>query len=203
MKENKFVVIDIETLGTTPDSIIVDLSAVWFNPNERNDHQDLMNQSFNVKFSVSQQKKLGFNVSKGTLDWWKNQDKKAQKMIMPAKYDHKISEGFDAFKLWCTENGIYRKKDVQWFSRGGTVFDFPIIENKFVYITNQEVYNDYTPWFFWTVNDVRTVIRTATLDFSKTELDVSDALDMESITLHNSIDDCILEAAQLQLVFNA
>lgn len=203
MDENRYVVIDIETLSIDPNSVILDFSAVYFDPASRNTYDELAEQSFRAKFDVGSQKKSGYSVSKNTLDWWRNQEGEVQKIVKPSKEDVSLSEGLKSFIEWCHNNRVYRDKSVQWFSRG-VGFDFPIIENKFIHeFYSIEDYNDHTPWFFWAVNDIRTVIRTATLDFSCTKLDVSDIMDMSRITLHNSRDDCILAAAQLQLVMNA
>lgn len=66
--------LDIETLGNKPNSIIISLSAVVFD----DDFNEV--DCFNENLNINQSKLYGFETTESTLDWWKNQSLEAFKM---------------------------------------------------------------------------------------------------------------------------
>lgn len=63
MKNVKNVMIDIETLGTTPDACILQVGAVWW------DNQ-VIHDGISFNLSVSEQTKLGRKIDPQTVGWW-------------------------------------------------------------------------------------------------------------------------------------
>ena len=65
--------IDLETLSTNPNAVILTLGAVKFNPFGTGQSDPMY-----FKMDVDSQTKLGRHVQPETLDWWATQPKKIQ-----------------------------------------------------------------------------------------------------------------------------
>ena len=63
--------IDLETLGTGPDCVVLTIGGVKFNPNEVSNTY----QEFYYRFDVDEQLAKGRTTLQSTLDWWARQDK--------------------------------------------------------------------------------------------------------------------------------
>jgi|SRR6267378_8679871 len=62
------ILVDIETLGTTPGSVILAIGATTFL------HPGIEPREFYMQISVDDSKDEGFNIDDKTLEWWKLQD---------------------------------------------------------------------------------------------------------------------------------
>lgn len=67
----RHLMLDIETLGNVPNSIIISISAVVFDDNFK--ELDYFNENLDVSHSTN----LGFKTTESTLQWWKEQSKEA------------------------------------------------------------------------------------------------------------------------------
>ncbi len=65
------IMVDLETLGNTPYSVVPAIGAVIFTKDEFVD-------SFYQKIDVKQQLDLGLTVDASTLEWWMSQNDKAR-----------------------------------------------------------------------------------------------------------------------------
>lgn len=61
------VIVDLETLGTRPGFIIMEIAAVAFNIN---DPVDKALGTFSSKISITDSIKKGFLISPNTMEWW-------------------------------------------------------------------------------------------------------------------------------------
>lgn len=70
----RHLMLDIETLGNVPNSIIISISAVVFD----DDFNEI--DFFNENLDTSQSISLGFKATESTLQWWKEQNKETFEM---------------------------------------------------------------------------------------------------------------------------
>ena len=63
--------IDLETLATTPDCVVLTIGGVKFDPNTLGEST----QPFYYRFNVDEQLDKGRTTSESTLEWWKTRRK--------------------------------------------------------------------------------------------------------------------------------
>ena len=124
------IMLDIETLATSPDSVILTLGAIKFNPF---DPAAEMGQALYVKVDVDEQVALGRNIDPGTVEWW-------------GKQAEAVLEDF-AQQL----NRFVNSANRIWAQ--GPVFDIVILENLYRQL------NKPTPWPFYVIRDSRTLLQ--------------------------------------------
>lgn len=130
--------VDLETLAVSPNTVILTLGAVHFNPWGTGYGEKLY-----FRINIDEQDALGREVDPGTLDWWGKQDP----VVMEEAFspDNRIPledamEQFRKFAWGC---------DAFW-SHGAT-FDLVILENVFRQLDKP------ISWNFWQLRDTRTL----------------------------------------------
>jgi hypothetical protein len=73
----KNIMLDLETLGTKPGSIVLSIGAVYF------DLSGLGEEFYSV-IRIQDSEKYGLTKDKSTVDWWSRQSKEAQDAISKA-----------------------------------------------------------------------------------------------------------------------
>lgn len=128
------VMIDIETMGRKPGCPVISIVAVYFD----------MDGTIGDKFYSS----MGFNglaigdVDSETASWWSEQDIDAKSSLI---------SGNDVPLDVAIELSSFIKNDVKVWGNG-SVFDISILDKWF------EMLGMQSPWEFWNVRDVRTVV---------------------------------------------
>jgi len=130
--------IDIETLATTPDAIVMCIAAVKFSFD--NDQTEV----FYRNIDISSSKSFGLVSDKKTIEWWKTQPENILKsfMIDTKPLDTVLTE----------LNQFSSSQDDIWWSMG-TSFDFPILESSY------RATGIPIPWKYWNQRDVRTLVK--------------------------------------------
>ena len=151
------VMIDLETLGLSVDSVIIQIAAVRFD-RHTGDIGDYLHMS--LSWSSQQSRK----VDMSTIEWWMNQDKNASKDLLSGTI--KLSTALKELSSFIEED------DRVWGN--GSSFDISMLNHAFG--------EEETPWKYWNVRDVRTV-----MDLAK--------VDVRDIPFkgqpHNAKDDCL------------
>lgn len=136
------LMIDLETLDTSPNASILTIGAVKFDP-FGDELKDADMDSFYVRVDLDSCDRIGLTTNDDTIAWWAKQSKEAQ--------DEAFSDGgridiVDAF------NQLYK---FAWGSTRvwshGASFDIVICENVFKKIGKA------VPWNFWNVRCTRTL----------------------------------------------
>ena len=135
------VMIDLETLATTPDAAILTIGAVKFDVfGEDQKIPDC--ESFYVKVDIDSCHELGLVTNDDTIAWWAKQSQEAQDEAFSVDNRIHIREAFDRLYKFC------------WGSKyvwsNGASFDVVICETVFRRLQKA------IPWNFWEVRDVRT-----------------------------------------------
>ena len=163
------IMLDLETLATSPDSVILTFGAVKFNPFD----QDVeMNQGLYFRINVDEQIALGRHVDDGTVAWWGNQTDEVREEAL-GEHDRISLEEFTK-----ELNKFVVGVDRIWAQ--GPVFDIVILENLYRQLQKP------TPWPYYLIRDSRTLLK-ALGDTRK-----------GGALLHNALADCVSQAQAIQ-----
>ena len=165
--------IDLETLGTRPDGVILSIGGVKFDPNS-----DKIYDEFHYRLEVDEQIDRGRSVDEGTVEWWGKQPAEVVEAAFGNEGRISIDEFLDVFKRWCVS------ADTFW-SQGPT-FDMVMLENLYLQ------YEKHYPWSFWQVRDSRTLF----------SIMPSDPRKKLNFAAHDALEDCRAQAKCVQWSLN-
>lgn len=167
------VMLDLETLSTRPDSVILTLGAVKFNP--WGDDVDAESGLY-LRVDVDEQLALHRHVQEETIAWWGKQDAEVFEEAMGEKNRvslDKMTADLNRFlvgveSIWCQ----------------GPAFDIVILENLYRQLVKP------TPWQFWQIRDSRTLFSVH-----------GDPRDKKRQAAHNALMDCYYQAIGVQEIY--
>jgi len=169
---NRHLMIDLETLATTRDSVVLSIGATIFDPRKKGTLA-----TFEAKVEIEEQTETyGRVINEDTLNWWSQQSPEA---IMEAMGD----EGRISFKEAMEK--LYKfawGTDRVWAN--GSVFDIPIIEDCFANLGMR------TPWQFYNIRDCRTIYELAGVSLKDAKY--------QTKTTHKALDDAIHQTVVIQ-----
>lgn len=172
--------IDLETLSTQPNAIIISLGAVAFNLDEIDLLEDLESESrtFHCYFELNDQLHRGRIMDPDTIMWWMKQNTTARFAIAEAARVHVVT-GLSAFTEQCKTWGVTR------FWGNGAGFDNVILRNMY------EAYGLLCPMKFYNDMDLRTIKMLADYD----------GKDLTRGTKHDALADAAFQAQVAQFAF--
>lgn len=129
------VMLDIETLDTSPSSIVLSIGAVC------DEHPD---NTFEVFLSIDEQVASYRTLSEGTITWWLTQNETARTQQHDAKRVDVLTAANSFHEWWTAVGGKY-----VWGN--GAAFDVPIVEHLF------RGAGHVAPWAFYNVRCYRTL----------------------------------------------
>ena len=148
------IMVDLETLGTRQDAIVLEISAVEFNC-----HTGEIGEVFDAKLDIDEQVQYRRSLNCETLQWWFKQDEEARKNIFAEdiiRFNMPMALAkFSDFVKRCDNkcNSDSDRRVVKLWGNG-SLFDLGILQNMYeTYLPNMKL-----PWKFWAVNDVRTIV---------------------------------------------
>lgn len=167
------LMLDIETLSTRPNAVILSVGAVKFDPfSERID----VNDGLDIRIDVDEQTAMGRHVQEETLVWWGSQPKEVQEAAFG-------EDGRATVENFCRQlNKIMVGADQIWCQ--GPAFDMVIIEDLYRSVGKP------TPWQFWQVRDSRTLFGV-----------FGDPRSKNRAGAHNALMDCVYQAIGVQQVY--
>lgn len=138
------IMVDLETLGTKPNSLMLTIGAIRFNP-WKNDIDTDMNDmdTFYRRVSFESYEGLDHVIDDATLEWWGKQDESVRAEAFAEDDRHDIRNVLVDFHKWC--GGI----DAIWAN--GTGFDLNILEH-----FSRELKRGVA-WNYWQARDARTL----------------------------------------------
>ena len=163
------VMLDIETLATSPDSVILTFGAIKFDPF---DSSKEMREGLYFRINVDEQIELGRNVDQGTVDWWGTQNEEVREEAL-GENDRISLDDFtrQLNKFVVGVNRIWAQ---------GPVFDIVILENLYRQIGKP------CPWQYYLIRDSRTLLKALGDDREP------------GVMLHNALADCVSQAEAVQ-----
>ena len=169
------IMIDLETLATSPDAAILTIGAVKFDPFGSELKEPEMD-SFYVKVDLDSCDRIGLTTNDDTIAWWANQSKEAQAAAFDPTDRIQIEDAFQQLYKFC-----WGAKRV-WSN--GACFDIVICEHVFRKVGRA------IPWKFWEVRDVRTAF------------DLGMNPQRPPVTAHHALEDAWNQAVGIQNVYN-
>jgi len=167
------VMLDLETLATFPDAVILTIGAVKFDPYSFKEP----GPGLYCRIDVDEQTARGRDVNQNTVDWWLQQKEDIREEAL--SMDDRISVDQMHREL----NKFLVGVENIWAQ--GPVFDIAMLEN---------IYRQYgwpVPWNFWQIRDSRTLFGVH-----------GDPREKNKEGLHNALEDCVSQAKAVQTIFN-
>jgi len=134
----KHCMIDLETLSTAPNALVLTLGAVHFDP-EANE----IGEEFYIRLNVEDQSALGRDIDPNTIDWWAKQDQAAQDEAFSDEDRVPLKDAIDQFHKFT--------KGCSAFWSHGSTFDLIILNDIYSQL------NKTVPWNYWQMRDTRTI----------------------------------------------
>ena len=132
----KDVMVDIETLGTTKNSVIVQIGACYF---DRKTGE--IGKTFSINIEADSSFRHGFEATGSTIYWWLQQEKEARESLLTDRVD--VVEAIKSL------NDFLKKAKKVW---SHATFDFVILMNHF------EVLNIKPEFHYRSARDLRTLV---------------------------------------------
>jgi hypothetical protein len=167
------VMLDLETLGTRPDTVIITLGAIKFDPFDSTLEPG---PGIYMRMDIEQQLGLGRTVDDSTIEWWAHQDPRVRAEAWEDGDRNSIQD---------------LKRELNRFLVGvediwaqGPIFDIAILE---------DLYRSQTwgfPWNYWQIRDSRTLFKVH-----------GDPRSKKRDQAHNALIDCIYQAKAVQQIY--
>lgn len=167
------IMLDIETLATSPDAVVLTFGAIKFDPFNPSTP---MSDGIYFRINVDEQIDLGRRVDQGTVAWWGTQSAEVREEAL-GETDRASLEDFTkalnkfvvgATRIWAQ----------------GPVFDIVILENLYRQIGKP------APWQYYSIRDSRTLLKALGDDRKGGAL------------LHNALADAVSQAEAVQSAVN-
>lgn len=170
------VMLDLETLATTADAVILSIGAVRFDL----DSDYIDDAGFYSSVSIDSNLEYGRRIDESTLVWWLKQEAAAQAVFHEPKVH--LSAALNALTDW-----MYPSDRLEVWSNGAD-FDIPMLAHAF-----RQAGAD-VPWNFWNTNCLRTYKK----------LPAAKAVPRpEAAVKHNALHDAIAQAKLAQAIRRA
>lgn len=142
----KDLMIDLETLGTTPGSIILSIGACFF---DRNTSE--IGEVFYTEINTQSCKDAGLTASADTIAWWERQSGDAKALLERCRSSNSLSalETAKQFIEWVNKQSFGSFTSV-WAN--DPTFDCKLLEALLA------TCGESTPWPFWQERSCRTAV---------------------------------------------
>jgi hypothetical protein len=166
------IMVDIETVSTLPNAVVLSLAAVSFDPHD----PSIEMQGMVWNFDIEEQAAMGRHVDDDTIAWWASQGDEAIELAFGENVERtNILTALDEFHKF-----VWNSKRI-WSQ--GTVFDIGILENLFRQV------NRPSPWGFRQIRDTRTVY------------DLGIPYEYNNPCRHDPLSDCVAQALAIQEIY--
>lgn len=144
---NLHIMVDLETLGVSTDSIITQLSAVRFNA-----YTGETLDKFDIHIDIQNSLDCGFQVTASTILWWMQQSDEARVgLVSPKSEPVSVATALTEFSTWMITQFREDLGKVRMWGNGAT-FDLNILKTYY-----EKLKLEY-PWKFYNERDVRTIV---------------------------------------------
>jgi hypothetical protein len=167
--------IDIETLGTSPDTVVLTIGGIKFDPMA----DDGLHSEFYYRLDADEQIEMGRSVDEKTLEWWETQSEEVKNEALAPNDRFPVEETLKALNKWLV--GV----DKIWCQ--GPVFDIGILQDLYKQI------GLHHNWPFYIIRDSRTLFGLMPKDPRK-EIDFA---------AHNALADAIVQSLCIQKVYKS
>lgn len=166
------MMIDLETLATTPDAHILTMGIVVFDP-----HYIGINPDNCHHFFIHPDSQYDRRIDAATVTWWMGQSDLAKEAFTPDKFSTAGAA------LRCL-NDLFKEHDIKAIWSHGSVFDIMILENLYASMPAIE-----QPWTYKQIRDTRTLFWLAECELPRHD------------KAHDALADAIHQATYVQKTF--
>ena len=171
------IMLDLETLSTKPNALILTIGAIKFNRNDKTKDINKL-ETFYVRITKDSCKKLDMDIDENTVKWWNQQTNEAKYEVFDNKDRIDIKDALIKLSLFL--------KSHSYIWANSPSFDCVILENAF----NQ--CNLEIPWKFWNIRDCRTIYDIGNINLKRISKDTIS---------HNALNDCYNQIIGIQKFF--
>ena len=139
------IMVDLETLSTHTNASIIEIAAVEFNK-ETGEIGDIFQQ----QIDTSEWGENGRHVDGRTLLWWMEQNKSL--LTKYKEHNGKLHTALQRFRQFYLEHSINSNDEDTILWGNSSTMDITILQSAY------EHFKEPTPWKYWAVNDVRTIV---------------------------------------------
>ena len=165
--------LDLETLSTLPNSVILTIGAVKFDPFGSDVDTD---KGLYYRIDVDEQIALDRHVLESTVEWWGKQDPEVREEALGEHDRVGLTEFTNSLNRFLVGvNNIWAQ---------GPVFDIVILENLYRQLSKP------IPWQFWQIRDSRTLFGVH-----------GDPRGKDRAGAHNALIDCYHQARAVQDIY--
>ena len=177
----RHIMLDLETLGTKPGSVILSIGAVLFDPKTGE-----LGETFYSVISTKDSLSYGLTVDPNTQAWWNTQSTEAKAVLTEAQAPEAkpLMTVLNDFKEWVQSNTVEKANRMVWGN--GASFDVPLLQAAY------EATALVPPWNYWGSMCYRTI----------KNLNKNTPAPKREGTHHNALDDAIYQAHHLMLLLN-
>ena len=176
MKKN--IMLDLETLGKEPKSVIVSIGAVEFSETEVSENK------FYINIDPEDCQSYGLKINASTFLWWMGQSE-AARLAITGSEKVKLKEALISFSSWLLEGHNHSLEDDVIVWGNGADFDNTILSSSYSETGLEQ------PWSFRNNRCYRTI------------KNLSPDIKIEtSGTRHNALDDAVSQAHHLIKIFS-
>ena len=171
MKLDRDIMVDLETLATSPNAAVLTIAGIRFNFSR--DYRSI-NSPYELDYfycRVDTESQPNRHIDDETVAWWANQDEDVKIEAFSPEDRLSLQDAMLAFNHWASGADRY------WAN--GAAFDFPILDT-----CNAEL-GFTSPWKYWQAMDARTVYKLCPVHFSPTQLK------------HHALYDCLNQIQKL------
>lgn len=158
------IMIDLETMGSRPGSVIASIGAIMFDPVEGK-----LGESFYLNVDMGSAASAGLTFDGDTISWWLQQSQEAREALRSDP--RPLADVLDALTLFFREEGAY------FFWSHGANFDEPVLSAAY------EALRKKRPWTYSASRCTRTIFDLANVK-----------PDRASGVHHNALDDARAQA---------
>lgn len=170
----RHLMLDIETLGTTPGCVVLSIGAVEFDLNG-------ITGEFHAHIDVPSCIEAGLQMEASTVMWWLDQSKEAQEALLKA-------ETFPLVDVLAALTDTFEWQDLRVWANGAS-FDFPILDAAYKAVGKK------APWPYYNQMDFRTLKNMV----GKKNFDL---LRVRSGVAHDALDDARAQALSMINIIN-
>jgi hypothetical protein len=170
------LMIDIESLDITPESVILSIGIVKFNPTSKGVYDRLL-----LKPTMEDQTEIyNRSISDDTLRWWSTQSQEAIDAGFSEENRMSLKDCMEVIYHYCWN------QDRVWSN--GASFDIVMLESAFRQTLTEKP--NPIPWPFYTIRDTRTIYEIAGVKLKDKKYGTK--------TTHNALEDAEHQAIVLQ-----
>jgi hypothetical protein len=190
------IIYDFETLSQdTFKGVVVSLAILEYDESRftSNPYEfgELVSMCKTIKFDIAEQRtKYNRVIDQSTLDWWKQQNKEAQKQLLPSEEDVSISELHE----FIVSN--YNNKNIKSVWTRGNTFDPVLFQSVMKEIGKTD------PFDWWKIRDTRSFIDGILYGSDISNKFMPENLDIDFIH-HDPCHDIAVDVMRMQVLIQA